>query len=86
MAEIIPFIKNDGCFIPGRTYCFSPPVFTNCMLVSGNKGWEQKAFSEGWCLRFENGEGVFQGKSLNEKNVYFFKVIYGRGSAAVEKK
>lgn len=76
-------IKKDG-FVPGKTYKFNPPVLTNCIDAGGKKGWEQKSFPEGWCIEFKNGEGIFQGKPSSEKNEYYFKVIYGRGSVAVE--
>ena len=58
--------KREG-FVPNTTYCFDPPVETNCILISGRNGWKQKTFSEGWCLKYGNGEGVFQGKPLKEK-------------------
>jgi hypothetical protein len=53
--------------------------------VSGRGGWQQKSFTEGWCLKFENGDGVFQGKPTGENDVHFFKVTYGGGSIATEK-
>lgn len=78
--------KMEG-FVPNTTYCFDPPVETKCILITGRNGWKQKTFSKGWCLKYENGEGVFQGKPLNEKFVHFFKVIYGSGgSKAIETK
>lgn len=77
--------KKEG-FVPNTDYSFDPPVETNCILFSGKCGWVQKKFSEGWCLRFENGIGVFQGKPVGEELVYFFQVDYGSGgSVAVNK-
>lgn len=75
--------KKEG-FIPGKTYTFDPPVATNCIIISGGKDWQWKSFAEGWCLKFENGVGVFQGKPVGEKNVHYFKVAYGPGSIATE--
>jgi len=73
-------LKDTG-FIPGRTYTFNPPVLTNCILVNDAKGWTQKYFSKGWCLKFENGEGVFKGKPFDGEAEYFFRVIYGKGGS-----
>lgn len=75
---------NEEGFVPGKTYNFDPPVLTNCIAVGGNKNWERKSFSDGWCIGFKNSEGIFQGKPSNEKKEYYFRVIYGKGSVAVE--
>lgn len=77
--------KKEG-FIPKVSYVFNPPVETNCILYSGQGGWKRKSFTEGWYLKYENGEGVFQGRPVDEQNVYFFRVTYGSGgSTAIEK-
>ncbi|MCK4540217.1 hypothetical protein KAU09_03635 [Candidatus Parcubacteria bacterium] len=84
---IISLEEKRGGFVPNTTYCFNPPVKTTCLLVNGQSGWTQKFFSKGWCLKYEKGEGIFQGKPLNEKFVHFFKVTYGSGgSKAIETK
>lgn len=73
-------------FVPEKNYDFTPSVETNCMLVSGGD-WYQAKFASGWCLKFENGTGVFQGKPSNGPNQHlehFFKVDYGKGSSAQE--
>lgn len=85
-AVVISLVAKKEGFVPGVSYVFDPSVETNCILYGGQGGWKRKSFAEGWCLKFENGEGVFQGRPVNEQNVYFFRVIYGSGgSKAIEK-
>ncbi len=82
----VNLVERMEGFVPNATYCFDPPVETKCILVNGQGGWKEKFFSEGWCLKFENGEGVFQGKPLDEKNIHYFKVTYGSGGSEAIKK
>lgn len=78
--------KEIGGFVPGGNYGFDPPVLTNCIRIDGNGGWKQKKFSEGWCLKFENGTGAFQGRPDGEKIIHYFKIDWGKGSLVIELK
>lgn len=83
---IVDMTERIEGFIPGTVYNFNPPVLTNCIHVSGKRNWERKIFAQGWCIEFEKGEGVFQGKPVDGKgkDEYYFKVTWGRGSVASE--
>lgn len=76
--------KPLGKFIPGKTYTFDPPVTTNSIPVCGGE-WEQKTFSEGWCLKDEgNNKYAFQGKPDDNSTEHYFIVEWGKGSVAKE--
>lgn len=76
--------RKEG-FVPNTNYEFDPPVETNCILVSGKEGWKRGTFSKGWCIKYEDGVGTFQGKPDNRTEEHFFSVTYGPGSVAIDK-
>jgi hypothetical protein len=86
ISMVIKLAEKRKGFVPNVNYDFDPPIEAMCILSGDKDGWAQKKFPRGWCIKYENGEGVFQGKPVGEKLEYFFKVTYGSGgSVAVDK-
>jgi hypothetical protein len=78
---------NNKKFVTGQHYKFEPFIKTNCIAVNNGDQWEQKIFSEGWCLGYDKDSEafIFQGKPVGESEEHYFFVTWGENASIVAK-